>query len=79
MIVFELIYLLKPFQHVLAIIQKGKTSSIHLVTTAVLTLCETLKIHESLIKYSKDCGINSLAEYTIEDEECVEEDEDNFW
>ena len=77
-IVSQLIYLLKPFKHVLVIIQKGKTPSLHLVTIAILTLREALKTHESLIKYNKDYGINSSIEDASEDEESIEEDEGNF-
>ncbi|CAF4527343.1 unnamed protein product, partial [Rotaria sp. Silwood2] len=78
MIISQLICLLKPFKHVLVIVQQGKTPSLHLVTIAVLTLRQALQTHTSLIEYSKKYGINSSS--TTEDvseneEECLEEAE----
>ncbi len=78
MVISQLICLLKPFKHVLVIIQKGKTPSLHLITVAVLTLRQALETHTSLIEYSKNYGINSSTEDASEDEEeCVEEEEGN--
>lgn len=74
-IVSQLIRLLKPFKHILVIIQRGKTPSIHMVTIAILTLREALRSYESLIKYSKDHEINSPIEDASDDDESIEEDE----
>jgi len=65
----QLIHLLKPFKHVLVIIQKGKTASLHLVTIAVLTLRQALETYKSLIEYNKNYGNNSSTEDLSEDED----------
>jgi len=75
-VISQLIHLLKPFKHVLLIIQKGKTPSLHLVTIAVLTLPQALETYTSLIEYNKNYGNNSSTE--DEDESFEEEGEGNY-
>ncbi|CAF3746157.1 unnamed protein product [Rotaria sp. Silwood1] len=77
MAISQLIHLLKPFKHLLVIIQKGKTPSLHLITIAILTLRRALESYTSLIEYNKDYGINSLTEDLSENEdELFEEKEE---
>ena len=77
-IISQLIHLLKPFKHVLVIIQKGKTPSLHLVTIAVLTLRQALETHTSLVEYNKNYGNNPLTEDLSENEdESFEEEQGN--
>ena len=79
-LISQIIPLLKPFKHVIIIIQKGIAPSLHLVTIAVMTLRETLRDYTSLMDYVKSYGINSSAEdVSEEEEEYVEEDEGNYY
>ena len=80
-LISQIIRLLKPFKHVIIIIQKGKAPSLHLVTIAVMTLREALRDYASLIDYVKSYGINSSAKDVSEEEEeeYVEEDEGNYY
>jgi hypothetical protein len=76
-VISQLICLLKPFKHVLTIIQKGKTPSLHLVTIAVLTLRQALETYTSLSEYNKIYATNSSTEDLSEnEEECFEEEEE---
>lgn len=53
-IVEQLIILLKPFKHVVQIVQTGNTPSLYMVLVCTLTLREALASFDSLMKYNQD-------------------------
>ena len=59
LIISRLIRLLQLFIHVMVVVQQEKAASLHLVTTAILTLRQALHTHTSLIEYSKNYASNS--------------------
>ncbi|CAF3919288.1 unnamed protein product, partial [Rotaria sp. Silwood1] len=50
----QLILLLKPFKHMMTIVQCGNSPSLHLVSLCYMTLKEILNSYESLKKYNKE-------------------------
>ena len=78
MIISQLILILKPFKHVLVIIQKRKTS-LHLVTFVILTLRRALESYSSLIEYNKNYKIYQSNEDLNENEDEFTEEEGNYW
>jgi hypothetical protein len=75
LIILQLIFLLRPFKHIILMVQKGKEPTLYLVTIAILTLRQTLNTHESLIEYGQTYEKNSSAQEVDEDEESIEDDE----
>ncbi|CAF4147067.1 unnamed protein product, partial [Rotaria sordida] len=75
LIILQLIFLLRPFKHIILIIQKGKEPTLHLVTIAILTLRDTFNTHKALIEYSQNYQINPSTSELEEDEEYFEENE----
>jgi inorganic triphosphatase YgiF len=50
----SLILLLRPFKHVLTVIQKGKEPSLHLVLICVLTLRKALGSFDKLVEFNNE-------------------------
>ncbi|CAF1258776.1 unnamed protein product [Rotaria magnacalcarata] len=50
----RLIYLLRPFKHIITIIQKGNEPSLYSVLICVLTLRKVLSSFENLVKFNKE-------------------------
>ncbi|CAF4052179.1 unnamed protein product, partial [Rotaria sordida] len=50
----QLVLLLKPFKHMMTILQCGNSPSLHLVSLCYMTLKEVLNSYESLKKYNKE-------------------------
>lgn len=55
-IVEQLVRLLKPFKHIVQIIQTGNSPSLYMVLICTLTLRETLSSLDALIEYNGDNG-----------------------
>jgi len=75
LIVRQLICLLRPFKHIIIIVQKGREPTLHLVTLAILTLRDTLNTHEALVEYSENYEMDSSPHEVDEDEEIIEDTE----
>ncbi len=79
LIVKRLIHLLRPFKHIMKIIQKGNEPSLYLVLICVLTVRNALSSFDNLIKFNnendQDDNIfikrkeNDDDEYDVESEE----------
>jgi hypothetical protein len=50
----QLVVLLKPFKHMMTVIQCGNAPSLHLVSVCYITLKEVLSSYELLKKYNKE-------------------------
>ena len=53
-IVKRLIYLLRPFKHIITIIQKGNEPSLYLVLICVMTLRRTLISFDNLVNFNRE-------------------------
>ena len=53
-IVRSLTRLLRPFKHILTVMQKGNEPSLYLVLICVLTLKQALRSFENLVKFNND-------------------------
>ncbi|CAF4547775.1 unnamed protein product, partial [Rotaria sp. Silwood2] len=72
----QLVLLLKPFKHVMTLIQTGNAPSLHMVLLCVLTLKDALTSYKALVDYKK-IYCNSTKKTTIDDELEEEEDDDD--
>ncbi|CAF4549315.1 unnamed protein product, partial [Rotaria sp. Silwood2] len=76
-IIKRLIHLLRPFKHIMKMIQKGNEPSLYLVLICVMTLRKALSSFENLIKFNKEHDLVSIKsdnencddEYDFESEE----------
>ncbi|CAF5125033.1 unnamed protein product, partial [Rotaria sp. Silwood1] len=75
LIILQLIFLLRPFKHVILIIQKGKEPTLHLVTIAIITLRDAFNTHQALMEFSQNYEINSSTQELDDDAEYFEENE----
>jgi hypothetical protein len=70
----QLILLLKPFKHIMTLVQTGNTPSLHMVLLCTLILKDVLSSYKSLINYKK-AYCNSTKNNSTGDE--LEEDEED--
>ena len=66
----QVLLLLKPFKHVIKLIQTGNSSSLYMVLLCFQTLKDVMSLYQSLLNYDKANGSNELIE------NCDEKDED---
>jgi hypothetical protein len=70
LVVKRLVHLLRPFKHIMTIVQKGNEPSLYLVLICVLTLRKALTSFENLVKFNKenDNGMSTKRKETDDDE-----------
>ncbi|CAF2915108.1 unnamed protein product [Rotaria sp. Silwood2] len=79
----QLVLLLKPFKHMMTILQRGNSPSLHLVSLCYMTLKEILNSYESLKKYNKEhsdqFGENQNSENLYDDDDLEHELQGITW
>jgi hypothetical protein len=65
----RLIQLLRPFKHVITVIQKGNEPSLYLVLICVLTLRKALSSFENLVNFNKENDETSTKKHNESDDD----------
>jgi hypothetical protein len=73
MTIKQLVLLLKPFKHIMTLIQTGNQPSLHMVLLCTITLKEALSSYKALLNYKKACCNTDENKIDIDE---VDEDEE---
>ena len=73
-IIKRLTRLLRPFKHVMTVIQKGNEPSLYLVLICVLTLRQALSSFDNLVKFNKENYESSKGEDNPMDDDDIDFD-----